>query len=538
MRQNNGKKRAEARAARDAEANENIQPALVNSATASAAAPLPDGNFKEIMDDIRDQQRTAARDATPGVVRAFHLFVAEFERRARAMPFIRFVANGKPLPVEIGNVDKLQAVDGSGTYYMFPTSENLRMAFAADPEDPTQGQEAQGGPMHGITGRGEKYAGGNVETDMVLDHAKNPKWDGKGSQTGGTGVQRASLGDESAIGAATDDTNVSNVADYGEGHLRPLAPGTVIEQVGKTHSSEPGYIRRTTDVSKLHNKGDMFRVVKDKDAPKTPKANIDSGQDHLDGPGADGKPTVVDTRFADAMKEGQKTATDASAAGAVTAGNSASDIEQDSPGIVGGFGGKQSADASEGTVLDTAQPTIEPLQLVDVSEGVYYPQDWSGKDDSEIIDFLNDHGVPIQTGAKRTDLEALAAGVKPTKAGDGLARQKSDEATPQVAGGVLAGGSNAKIDEDTSKAEAEGATSSETKPAKAPAKKSAAKTPAKPKSSAAKSGGKTISIGGKKKGAAKKASTSKPANKSDAVTTEEAKAEEPGKIVTEEEKNE
>jgi hypothetical protein len=534
MRQINGRKRAaQARVAEAAEDNENVQPALVNSAVANAGDPLPEGNWKEVLDKVQSQARSLATDQPADVRRAFSQFAAEFERRARVMPFIRFVKNGSAMPVEIGNVDKLQAPDGSGTYYMFPTSENLRMAFAGDPEDPTQGQEAQGGPLHGITGRGEKYAGGNVETSILPKDAQDSAWEGKGSQTGDTGVQRASLGDRAALNSA--------VEDYGDGTLRPLAPGTIIEQVGKTHENEPGVIRRTTDVSKLTGKGDMFRVAKDKEQPRTPKANIASGQEHLDvgdGPGAKGKPTVVDTRFADAMKEGQKTATDAAAAGAVTAGNSASDIEKDSPGIVGGFDGKQSEDASEGTRLDTLQPTVEPMELVDVSEGVYEAQDWNGKTDEEIIDFLNDHNVPIQTGAQRTDLEALAAGVKTTKAGDGLARQKSDEATPQLAGGVLAGGDNAQVKPGETKAEADDTP----KPAKTARPKARAKrkTASKAKKAAtqkaktpAKKGGVTIQTGS---GTAKP-STTKAATGEASVSTEEAKKTEPGVVKGEADEN-
>lgn len=535
MRQANKRKRAPERKVQE---NENVQPALVNSATASAAAPLPEGNWKDIAAKVRKQTQDLSADRPPDERRAYSLFANEFEARARAMPFIRFVAVGDAMPVEIGNVDKLQAPDGSGTYYMFPTSENLRMAFAGEPEDPTQGQEAQGGPLHGITGRGEKYAGGNVETDVLLDSAKNPQWDGKGSQTGGTGVQRASLGDEAAVGGAVDDTQVSNVADYGEGHTRPLAKGTVLTQVEKTREDEPGLIVRTTDVSKLRTKGSAFKVVKDKDAPPQTgeKANIDSGQAHLEGPGTKGKPTIVDTRVADQMKEGQKTATDAAAAGAVTAGNSASDIEQESPGIVGGFGGKQSEDASEGTRLDTLSPTVEEVHYPQHLPGSLIDNDWSSQSDEEITKFLEEHNVPIQTGAKRTDLIAMANSTA-TKAGRDLAVQKSDEATPQNAGGVAAGEPAVNI-APAIDPKAPALDTYQPEPTKIEPPKET-----KPKSSKAKTTKKGTKLSlGKKKASSKKSkakaadknetkpSTSKAATGEDSASHEEQKAAEPGAI--------
>jgi cell division septation protein DedD len=448
------------------------------------------------VDEIRSQQESVADGQTPYVRREVELFAREFERRARAMPFVRFVANGEPLPTEIGNVDKLQAIDGSGTYYMFPTSENMRLSEGGSPEDPTQGQEAQGGPLHGITGRGEKYAGGNIETDEVAPQARRAQAKGKGSQTGGTGIQRARLGDASAIEAAVDDADAGNRRYQYPGQdvdprTRPLTPGTVIEQTKKLHDDEPGYIRRTTDVSKLTHKGDSFRIAKDHGAPEAPRANI-RRTDHMDDDVAQRtpKPTKVDTAIADAMKEGQKTATDAAAAGAVTAGSSAADIEEPSAGIVGGFDGRQSADATEGTSGDILQPTIEPLK----PDRDPYKRDWSKAEDREIYDFLDDHGVRYSTGATRTDIEAMAMGVG-REAGEGLAYQKSDEATPQTSGGVLIDGSNAKATPTESKAKKVAKKASKAKAAPKTASKPAAKPAAKPASKSTKKGGVKITTG-------------------------------------------
>jgi hypothetical protein len=454
MRQANGNKRLSAADKRRLEAGENVQPALVNSAVAAVGDPLPEGNWKECVNEVRRKARTFYRrdGSTLEDHRAVQNYVAEFEARARVMPFIRFCRTGSALPVEIGNVDKVQALDGSGTYYMFPTSKNLEMAFAGDPEDPTQGQEAQGGPLHGITGRGEKYAGGNVETDMVADKFKKPAAEGKGSQTGGTGIQRATLGDASAVVSAVEDDEAGNTpdqyfgqnsADYADGHpARPLTPGTTVRQVKK--GKEPGVIRRSHNTDAIRTKGDAFEVVKEKTPKEFAKANIDNGQPHIGKPG---KATVVDTKFADVMKEGQKTATDAAAAGAVTAGNSAADIEQKSPGTVNP-GGRQSDDQSEGTTLDTLQPTIHEIGSRDpMTLGAMPAVDWDEADEKDIREFLDKHNVHVTQGATRTDLVALAKG-ESNGAGDGLARQKSDEATPQAAGGVLvAGGLHPKVGE-------------------------------------------------------------------------------------------
>lgn len=517
MRQANGRKRQDDKAR--LEAGENVQPALTNSAVSNAHDPMPEGNWKEAVDKINQQAEEAKNRAVPYYAREVELFRREFERRAAAMPFVRFVANGEPLPTEIGNVDKLQAIDGSGTWYMFPTSENLRLSHGDDFEDPTQGQEAQGGPLHGITGRGEKYAGGNIETDMVADVAKDPQGEGKGSQTGGTGVQRARLGDASAIESAVEDTETGNAPDQfrnqaneGNGHLRPLAPGTVIRQTGKVNR-EPGVIVRTTDVSKLHGKGGMFEVQKDREAPKAPSAQINR-TDHKARKGDEKpKPTVVDTSFADAMKEGNKTATDAAAAGAVTAGNSAADIEQASAGIVGGFDGRQSEDASEGTSRDIRNPTTADLD----PRNDPYRTDWSKKDQQEIYDFLDDHGIRYSTGATRTDLEVLAQKTE-AEAGKQLAKQKSDEATPQTSGGVLVGGANAKA--KGGKSQAKVIADREEKVEK------------KAEQRESRSGGVKITSksGNGKKTGAKKPSTSKPANKPEAADHDAQKAAEPGVI--------
>jgi hypothetical protein len=534
MRQANGRKRLSADEKRRLEDGENIQPALVNSAVSNGHDPLPEGNWRDAVDEIRNQANKAKARTSAGYARDVELFAREFERRAKAMPFVRFVANGEDLPTEIGNVDKLQDIDGKGTWYMFPTSENLKNAFAGAYEDPTQGQEAQGGPLHGITGRGEKYAGGNIETDMVADRFKKSAADGKGSQTGGTGIQRATLGDASAIESAVEDHEAGNVPDQfrnqaneGDGHLRPLAPGTVIEQRAPRNHDEPGFIKRTTDVSKLHTKGGAFRVVKDPEARPAPAANVNRSDHKKSEPAP--KPTKVDTSFADAMKEGEKTATDAAAAGAVTAGNSASDIEKDSPGIVGGFDGKQSEDASEGTTRDTLNPTVAKLTpgvdpYLDHDHNGRYggsnkARDWTREDTDTIHRYLEDHGVQFSQGATRTDLEALAT-KQERFGGTKLARQKSDEATPQTAGGVLVGGANAKVEDDDSKS---------SRAAKTAPKKAATKKSNGSKATGSKANGKApAKKGGVKLTGVKKPSTSKPANKPPAATHEEQKATEPG----------
>lgn len=246
---------------------ENIQPALVNSAIAGAFDKMPEGNHAEII-EATSQQAQAIVDEVGGFRTAHEArnWTQEYERRARVMPFVRFVPKGDPLPLEIGNVDKLEALDGSGTWYMFPNTENLHRSYGGLPEDPTQGQEAQGGPLHGDTGRGEKYAGGNVETDTVHEDLQDPQWRGKGSQTGGRGVQRAVTGDGSAMGAAVEDTDAGVAEDELE---------------------------------------DEFDAELGDDAE-------------------------VDTTAANDMAEGAKTSTDEAAEGAVTASNSASGIEQSS----------------------------------------------------------------------------------------------------------------------------------------------------------------------------------------------------------------
>jgi hypothetical protein len=260
----------------------------------------------------------------------------EFEARSRAMPFHRLVAPGEALPREIGNVDKMLTPDGSGTMYMFPTQEALDKCFNDTPEDPRLGQEAQGGPLHGDTGRGEKYAGGNVETEVVAESFKD----------GDDGIQRHVPGDGAAIGGAVEDADVDNTPNQHPD-----------QKPGKDAAKKKGGVK--ISVSKTKAGG----------------AAVTDTEVAGDG--------TADTSAANEMKEGEKTATDEAAEGAVTAGNSKSDIEEASPGVEASDGGKSAPDQSEGTAKDTADPTA----------------DGSDKDD---------------TG------------------GDELAKQKSDEATPQT----------------------------------------------------------------------------------------------------------
>lgn len=273
----------------------------------------------------------------------------EFERRTKAMPFTRFVKNGEPLPTEIGNVDKMPDYEGTGFWYMFPSAENLQKSYGDRPEDPTLGQEAQGGPIHSSTGRGEKYRDGNVETAVVAEGFKNPQAEGAGSQTSDDkGIQRAVEGDGSAIGGAVEDPDVNNKADQ--------------------HPSQ------------------------------------EEGADASEGTARSGGVRIrtVDTSTADALHQGEKTATDEAAQGAATPSHSLSDLEKSSPEEAAGD--RSLAD------FDVENATVKELQdYLDKAKGA------------------GAEGVDYKAADNKPALQEMARKHQQTL---GLAKQKSDEAVP------------------------------------------------------------------------------------------------------------
>lgn len=344
----------------------------------------------------------------------------EFERRTKAMPFTRFVKHGEDLPTEIGNVDKLVDYDGTGTWYMFPSAENLQKSYGEIPEDPTLGQEASGAPLHHMTGRGEKYAGGNVETEMVADEFKNPQAEGHGSQTGGTGIQRAQEGDGAAIGSAVEAPDVNN------------APNQHPDQEEGKEAGQPG----TGGPS--HN-----------DAGQTGADTGNAGATGTDEQRASerkGGVTIhrnltTDTAGADAMKQGEKTATDETSIGAATASHSVKDLEASSPGVEASDTGEVKEDQGEGTAADTIDPTAKGFDVETATV-------------AGLKTWLDDNKVDWRSTDNKAALQDLVRG---KQAEAGLAIQKSDEAAPTTGGGRLGPVDGSPIDTPADDAEGEDA---------------------------------------------------------------------------------
>lgn len=338
----------------------------------------------------------------------------EFERRTKAMPFTRFVKHGEPLPTEIGNVDKLKDFEGEGTWYMFPTAENLQKSYGGIPEDPTLGQEAQGGPVHGITGRGEKYADGNVETEMVADEFKDPQAEGHGSQTGGTGIQRAQVGDGAAIGSAIEDPDVNN------------APNQHPSQGDAKEAGQPGTGGPSGDEAGQTGENDA-------DDGNDGKSDEDVKQEAIDGASnrRSGGVSITVGGGADTMKQGEKTAGDDSSLDAATASHSDGDLEDSAPGVEATDTGEVKPDQGEGTAADTANPWAG-TELEDLPMGTFDDSKWT-KD--KLKTYLGEGGY--KSSDSRDDLIKLAV-EKHSTAGQGLAIQKSDEAAPTTGGGTMA----------------------------------------------------------------------------------------------------
>ena len=339
----------------------------------------------------------------------------EFERRTKAMPFTRFVKHGEDLPTEIGNVDKLVDYDGTGTWYMFPSAENLQKSYGEIPEDPTLGQEASGAPLHHMTGRGEKYAGGNVETEMVADEFKAPMAEGHGSQTGGTGIQRAQEGDGAAIGSAVEAPDVNN------------PPNQHPDQDDGKEAGQPG-----TGGPSGADTGNAGATGTDEQRASERQGGVKIHRG-----------LTTDTADADAMKQGEKTATDETSIGAATASHSVKDLEESSPGVEATDGSqKVRDDAGEGTEADTKNPTASDEFDVD------------NADVKGLKAWLDEHKVDWRSSDNKGALQDLVRG---KQAEAGLAIQKSDEAAPTTGGGRLGPVDGAPIDTPADDAEGEDA---------------------------------------------------------------------------------
>lgn len=336
----------------------------------------------------------------------------EFERRSKAMPFHRFVAHGEPLPTEQGNVDKLVDFDGTGTWYFFPDERGLKASYGGIPEDPTLGQEASGAPLHHMTGRGEKYAGGNVETEMVADEFKNPQGEGDGSQTGGTGIQRAQEGDGAAIGSAIEAPDVNN------------APTQHPDQAEAKEAGQPGTGGPSHDEAGQTGENDV-------DTGNAGATSTDEQKAERTGGVRIHRGLTTDTAGADAMKQGEKTATDETSEGAVTASHSAKDLEETSPGVEATDTGEVRDDQGEGTELDTEDPTANGFDVETAKV-------------AGLKKYLDDNGVDWRSSDDKPALQKLA---REHQAKAALAIQKSDEAAPTTGGGVMTPADGVNTDE-------------------------------------------------------------------------------------------
>lgn len=92
------------------------------------------------------------------------LYDAEFGRRNMACPFHVFVTDGEPLPKNVGNIDRMRDFDNTGWYYMYATEAAYEKSVNHLPDDPSEGQEAQGGPLHSVSGAGEAYPDKIIDT--------------------------------------------------------------------------------------------------------------------------------------------------------------------------------------------------------------------------------------------------------------------------------------------------------------------------------------------------------------------------------------